>query len=228
MRLTAEPERSRRDWKRGYVDRCATAGAWAALYFERWLSMSMSASPRRQAHAATLHVPTNRHEKTSWVLSSRRARVLSNTRRAWRSDARKSRPTLLHHGATRATVAPMPSPYPSARIAVEADAWRAFRQAAIVRGIPVSVYLGKLVEAELGRRSETLVGEVDAEAAPRDQAMAALSVVRASIDELDDIAGRLARSAAELGGSWSDVASSLGLAEDVARRAYDRARPNPR
>ena len=104
----------------------------------------------------------------------------------------------------------MPSPYPAARIAVEDSAWRAFRQAAIVRGIPVSVYLGKLVEAELGRRSETQVGEVDAEAGPRDQAMVALSAVRASIDELDDIAGRLARSAAELGGSWSDVASSLG------------------
>jgi hypothetical protein len=69
---------------------------------------------------------------------------------------------------------------------------------------------------------------MDAEAGPRDQAMVALSAVRASIDELDDIAGRLARSAAELGGSWSDVASSLGLAEDAARRAYDRPRPKPR
>jgi hypothetical protein len=122
----------------------------------------------------------------------------------------------------------MPSPHPAARIAVEDRAWRAFRQAAIVRGIPVSVYLGKLVEAELGRRSATQVGEVDAEAGPRDQAMVALSAVRASIDELDDIAGRLARSAAELGGSWSDVASSLGLAENAARRAYDRPRPKPR
>jgi hypothetical protein len=110
---------------------------------------------------------------------------------------------------------------------VDDDAWRAFRQAALVRGIPVSVYLGRLVEAELGRRSETQLGEVTSEAAPREQAMLALSVVRASIDELDDIAGRLARSAAELGGSWSDVASSLGLAEDAARRAYDRARPAP-
>jgi hypothetical protein len=49
----------------------------------------------------------------------------------------------------------MPSPYPAARIAVDAAAWRAFRQAAIVRGIPMSVYLGKLVEAELGRRDAT-------------------------------------------------------------------------
>jgi hypothetical protein len=122
----------------------------------------------------------------------------------------------------------MPSPYPAARIGVDDEAWRAFRQAAIVRGIPVSVYLAKLVEAELGRRSETEVGEVATEAAPRDQAMVALSAVRASIDELDDIAGRLARSAAELGGSWSDVASSLGLAENSARRAYDRPRRKPR
>src|SRR4051812_23384435 len=121
----------------------------------------------------------------------------------------------------------VPSPYPAARIAVEESAWRAFRQAAIVRGIPVSVYLAKLVEAELGRRSATHVGEVAAEAAPRHQAMVALSAVRASIDELDDIAGRLARSAPELGGSWSDVASSLGLAEDAARRAYDRRVPGP-
>jgi hypothetical protein len=122
----------------------------------------------------------------------------------------------------------MPSPYPAARIAVDDNTWRAFRQAAIVRGIPVSVYLGKLVEAELRRRGGTQVGEVAVEAAPRDQAMVALSAVRASINELDDIAGRLARSAAELGASWSDVASSLGLAEDAARRAYDRPRPRPR
>ncbi len=60
-----------------------------------------------------------------------------------------------------------------------------------------------------------------------DQAVTALDEVRRSIDELDDIAGRLARSAIELGGSWSDVASSLGLAEDAARRAYHRPRPKP-
>ena len=155
------------------------------------------------------------------------AGLYRKARRVLRFAAQESRPTHLHRGATGATVAPMPSPYPAARIAVDENAWRAFRQAAIVRGIPVSVYLGKLVQAELGRRSETQLGDVAAEAAPRDQAIAALSMVRASIDELDDIAGRLARSAAELGGSWSDVASSLGLAEDAARRAYDR-RPDPR
>jgi hypothetical protein len=120
----------------------------------------------------------------------------------------------------------MPSPYPAARIAVDAAAWRAFRQAAIVRGIPMSVYLGKLVEAELGRRDATPLGGVDAETAPPDQALAALAVVRASIDELDDIAGRLARSANQLGGSWRDIASSLRLAGGAARRAYDRPRAN--
>jgi hypothetical protein len=138
--------------------------------------------------------------------------------------AQEDRPTQLHHGATRGTVALMPSPYPAARIAVDADAWRAFRQAAIVRGIPVSVYLGRLVEAELGRRDATPIGDVDAATAPRDQALAALELVRASIDELDDIAGRLARSANQLGGSWRDVASSLRLTEDAARRAYGRLR----
>jgi hypothetical protein len=118
----------------------------------------------------------------------------------------------------------MPSPYPAARIAVDADTWRAFRQAAIVRGIPVSVYLARLVEAELGRRDATPTGDVDAETAPGNQALGALEGVRASIDELDDIAGRLARSAHQLGGSWRDIASSLRLTEDAARRAYDRSR----
>jgi hypothetical protein len=62
------------------------------------------------------------------------------------------------------------------------------------------------------------------ESAPRDEALGALAVVRASIDELDDIAGRLARSANQLGGSWGDIASTLRLTEDAARRAYDRPR----
>lgn len=118
----------------------------------------------------------------------------------------------------------MPSPYPAARVAVDADTWRAFRQAAIVRDIPVSVYLGRLVHTELDRRNATAIAEVTPDAAPRDQALAALGAVRASIDDLDDIAGRLARSANGLGGSWRDIASSLGLPEEAARRAYDRPR----
>jgi hypothetical protein len=118
----------------------------------------------------------------------------------------------------------MPSPYPAARIAVDADAWRAFRQAAIVRGIPVSVYLGKLVQAELGRRDTSPLADLPADAGPRDEAFAALAAVRASIDELDDIAGRLARAATEVGGSWRDVATRLRLTEDAARRAYYQPR----
>ena len=116
----------------------------------------------------------------------------------------------------------MPSPYPAARIAVDDSTWRAFRQAAIVRGIPVSVYLGKLVDTELGRRNATAIADVTPGVAPGNQALVALSAVRVSIDELDDIAGRLARSANRLGGSWQDIASSLRLTEDAARRAYDR------
>jgi hypothetical protein len=60
----------------------------------------------------------------------------------------------------RATVAPVPSTHPAARIAVDAKTWRAFRQAAIARGIPVFVYLGRLVETELGRRDATAAADV--------------------------------------------------------------------
>jgi hypothetical protein len=49
--------------------------------------------------------------------------------------------------------------------------------------------------------------------------------VRAAIDELDDIAGRLARSANEQGGSWRDIASSLRLSEEATCSAYHRQRP---
>ena len=115
----------------------------------------------------------------------------------------------------------MPSPYPSARVAVDVFTWRAFRQAALVRGIHVSDYLAKLVNAELARRASTLPGHVPLDATETDQGLAALTAVRAAIDELDDIAGRLARSAHEHGGSWRDIASSLRLSEQATRRAYD-------
>jgi hypothetical protein len=55
-----------------------------------------------------------------------------------------------------------------------------------------------------------------------DQALAVLAEVRASIDELDAIAGRLARSAAMQGASWADVASSLRLRPEQARAAYSQ------
>ena len=116
----------------------------------------------------------------------------------------------------------MPSPYNAARVAVDDATWQAFRQAAVARGIPVSVYLGKLVQRELSRRGGTEVAGVDPALPPPDQALTALAAVRASIDELDDIAGRLARSAAAQGGSWEDVGSSLRMSSRQARAAYGR------
>ena len=115
----------------------------------------------------------------------------------------------------------MPSPYPAARVAVDQDTWRTFRHAALVRGISVSTYLGKLVDDELRRRKTGPV-DVDTDRPPADQALAALAAARSSIDELDDIAGRLARSAVDHGGSWKDVASSLRITQQAARRAYEK------
>jgi ribosomal protein S19E (S16A) len=109
------------------------------------------------------------------------------------------------------------------RVAIDHEGWVAFRQAALARGISVSAYLGKLVETELKRRGGRAVTGVEPEAPAAEQAIAALGEVRASIDELDQIAGRLARSAAEHGASWSDVASSLRLDEAQARAAYGSA-----
>jgi hypothetical protein len=68
------------------------------------------------------------------------------------------------------------------------------------------------------------LGLVAVEVAPEgEQALAALAAVRASIDELDAIAGRLARSAVAHGGSWDDVAGSLRLDPDCAKAAYGGA-----
>ncbi len=125
-------------------------------------------------------------------------------------------------GGTCDTVAPVPSPYNAARVAVDEPTWKEFRQAALARGIPVSAYLGKLVAAEVSRRRGSSAARVDPELPAPDQALIALEAVRASIDELDDIAGRLARSAAEQGGSWEDVGSSLRMDPETARTAYER------
>jgi hypothetical protein len=114
----------------------------------------------------------------------------------------------------------MPATYQVARVAITDDEWLAFRQAALVRGTSISAYLGKLVRAELSRRAGRPVGGIAPEAEPSEQALVALGEVRASIDELDAIAGRLARSAVAHGASWGDVASSLRLAEGQARAAY--------
>jgi hypothetical protein len=112
-----------------------------------------------------------------------------------------------------------------ARVGVSAEAWQAFRQLALRRGLSVTAYLGKLVEQELRRHGRTNLAETTADASPRDEAIAALEDVRGSIDELDDVAGRLARSAVAHGGTWADVGSSLGLRADVAEQAYARPRP---
>ena len=109
-----------------------------------------------------------------------------------------------------------------ARVGVSAETWQAFRQAALGRGIPVSRYLAQLVEAELRRRRGTPVEGIVPDLPDPDQALVALVEVRRSIDELDQIAGRLARSAVKHGGSWADVGSSLGLRPEDARRAYER------
>jgi hypothetical protein len=116
----------------------------------------------------------------------------------------------------------MPARSHFARVAVDEERWTAFRRVALERGLSISAYLGRLVEAELRRREG--LGLVPIEAAPEaEQALAALAAVRASIDELDAIAGRLARSAVAHGGSWDDVAGSLRLDPDCAKAAYGSA-----
>jgi hypothetical protein len=107
-----------------------------------------------------------------------------------------------------------------ARVAVSDETWTAFRGAALTQGISVAAYLGRLVEAEVGRRQKRRVAGVRLDDPPAEQALQALAEARASIDELDGIAGRLARAAAFHGASWEDVASSLRLTEDAARKAY--------
>jgi len=115
----------------------------------------------------------------------------------------------------------MPTSAKVARVAVDDREWRAFRQAALAQGVSVSAYLGRLVEGELSRRHGRPVAAIDPDAPASDQALSALAEVRSSIDELEAIAGRLARSAVAHGGSWNDVANSLRLPEDQAR-SYQR------
>jgi hypothetical protein len=114
------------------------------------------------------------------------------------------------------------------RVAVDDESWITFRQAALARGISVSAYLGRLVEAELKRRAGRAVAGVEPGAPTEEQALAALAEVRASIDELDDIAGRLARSAVAHGDSWEDVAGALRIDPAKAARAFSEPRPRGR
>ena len=110
------------------------------------------------------------------------------------------------------------------RVGVDDETWQAFRQLALLRGIPVSDYLAKLVERELARRPESKARLVALHAPPQEQALAALSDARDALLELDDIAGRLARTALELGGGWEEIGSSLGIAADAARRQWEKPR----
>jgi hypothetical protein len=109
-----------------------------------------------------------------------------------------------------------------ARVAVDDETWRHFRQVAIVRDLSIAEYLGRLVRCELARRAERFVAGVSSDQPPEEQALVALADLRRAIAELDDIAGRLARSAIAQGGSWRDVASSLRLSAEAAQRAYER------
>jgi hypothetical protein len=114
----------------------------------------------------------------------------------------------------------MPSPYPSARVAVDADTWDTFRQLALRRGISVSTYLGRLVVAETKRRHAPGVERIDPDAPLVDQSLDTLSAVRQNIDELTDIAGRLSRMAIDAGSSWERVAQMLRMSPADARRAF--------
>jgi hypothetical protein len=107
-----------------------------------------------------------------------------------------------------------------ARIAVDDETWRSFRQVAILRDLSITEYLGRLVQRELRRRADRLIAGVSPDQHPQEQALVALADLRLAIDELDEVAGRLARSAVANGASWRDVASSLRLSSDAARQAY--------
>lgn len=108
----------------------------------------------------------------------------------------------------------------TARVSASAETWQAFRQLALARGVSVAGYLGTLVEAELRRREGRPLARITPGTPEPDQALIALADLRQAIDELDDVAGRLARSAVAHGASWSDVGSSLRLSPESARSAY--------
>ena len=112
--------------------------------------------------------------------------------------------------------------YHVARVTVSDEAWATFRQVAVAQGTPVSRYLGRLVEAELQRRKPRPVRRVSGVAGEIQDGLAALREVRLAIDELEAIAGRLARETANRGGRWGDIGPALGLRPDVARSAYQR------
>ncbi|MFL5845304.1 MAG: hypothetical protein ACJ762_11460 [Solirubrobacteraceae bacterium] len=119
----------------------------------------------------------------------------------------------------------MPSPYPSARVAVDAEAWDAFRLLALRRGIAVSTYLGRLVEAEIKRRHAPGVERIDPDAPLEDQSLDALASVREQIDELTEIAARLSRMAMDAGSSWYRVGQQLRMSPHDAQQAFEHPDP---
>jgi hypothetical protein len=114
------------------------------------------------------------------------------------------------------------SNYHVARVTVPDEVWAGFRRVALAEGTPVSRYLGRLVEAELKRRQTRPVRRASGKAGEIEEGIAALREVRLAIDELDAIAGRLARETANRGGRWDDIGLALGLRPDAARSAYQR------
>jgi hypothetical protein len=68
------------------------------------------------------------------------------------------------------------------------------------------------------------VRRVSGKAGEVEDGLVALREVRLAIDELDGIAGRLARETANRGGSWDDIGAALKLRPDAARNAYRRPR----
>jgi hypothetical protein len=118
----------------------------------------------------------------------------------------------------------MPKSGQVARVAVDEEAWLEFRQAALARGISVSEYLGRLVQRELKRRAGREVANVTPEMPAGEQALAALAEVRASIDELDGIAGQLAWSAIQNDRTWGEVGEKLRIPSERAKSSYGRDR----
>src|SRR3954447_25765867 len=114
----------------------------------------------------------------------------------------------------------MDARYHVSRITLPDESWAAFRQVALAQGAPVSRYLGRLVEAELERRETRPVRRVSGKTGEVEDGLAALREVRLAIDELDAIAGRLARETANRGGMWGDIGGALRMRPDAARDAY--------
>lgn len=114
----------------------------------------------------------------------------------------------------------MPSPYPSARIAVDPETWDAFRLLALRRGVKLSTYLGRLVAAETKRRRAPGVERIDPHAPLEEQTLDALAAVRSQIDELTDIAARLSRMAIDSGSSWYRVGQQLRMSPGDAQQAF--------